>query len=102
MAKARGTPKEKKAFKDFHGREPQRRIELSVETMKGFPKKLVFLAEAHSIVYRSDKLNGGGDGTRALYEHKFSKGTLLCTDAKMKQLYVVGQKLKITSRGIEN
>ena len=99
---AKGSKKEKDAYAKFHGHTPRSRISLEVTTAKGFPKRLVFLAEAHSIVYRSDKKNGGGDGRSALYEHKFSKGTLLCTDPAMRQLYIVGKKLKVTDRGIEN
>lgn len=90
------------AYERFHGKEPRGIIRLEVDTLKSFPKNLVFLGEAVEIVYRCNKLHGGGDGRMAYYKHKFSKGTLLCTDRKMKQLYVVGKKLKVTAAGIEN
>lgn len=90
------------ALERFQGRPARGVIRLNVDTLKGFPKNLIFLGEAIEIVYRCDKRNGGGDGRQAYYKHKFSKGTLLCTDRKMKQLYVVGQKLKVTAAGIEN
>lgn len=94
--------KKEEAYREFHGKEPRGLIRLEVDTLRGFPKNLIFLGEAIEIVYKCNKENGGGDGRMAHYKHKFSKGTLLCTDRKMKQLYVVGPKLKVTSAGIEN
>lgn len=94
--------KDADAYEKFHGKEPQGIITLSVDTLRGFPKNLVCLGEAIKIVYKCNKRNGGGDGRMAFYKHSFSKGTLICTDRKMKQLYIVGKKLKITSAGIEN
>jgi hypothetical protein len=89
-------------YEVFHGKPPRGVIKLEVDTLKGFPKNLIFLGEAIQIVYKCNKVHGGGDGRMAMYKHKFSKGTLVCTDKKMKQLYIVGKKLKVTSAGIEN
>lgn len=86
-------------FKQFHGRAPKR---VTVETFR-IPKGLVYLGEAVSIVYRCDKLNGGGDGKLAEYEHEFETPVALCMDETGKrQLYLIGKKLKVTDRGIVN
>lgn len=65
------------------------------------PTDLVILGRAVAIEYESDKLNGGGDGKKAIYRHKFSPNTLLCCDEKGKrQLYILGSKLYVNDRGI--
>lgn len=83
----------------FHGRNPKRRSSVRLS----FPERgdsLVFLGEARSIVYACDKLHGGGDGKFAEYEHKFSKGTRLYTDALGRMLYVFGPRMKVQEPGI--
>lgn len=84
---------------EFHGHEyefvEERDIEIS--------PTLVRLGRVHSIVYESDKFNGGGDGKKALYEHKFKRGAHLCTNEKgEKILIIVGDKIRVTDRGIVN
>lgn len=75
---------------------------MTLNVPKGFPKVLVRLGEAHTTDYVSDKKNGGGNGKKNIFTHRHKKGTILCTDAKGKALYIVGPDLKVTSAGIEN
>lgn len=87
------------AYSRFHGHEPRtaRRASFTV------PKGLIILGEAVAVEYRCDKLNGGGDGTKAVYRHKFDKGAVVCADEKMrKQLYIIGSKIIVTDAGIEH
>jgi hypothetical protein len=87
-----------KAYRRFHGKKPDQ----VVETEFTIPDKLIFLGEAVSIVYRSSKKNGGGNGTPRLFKHDFSKGVFLAMDKTAKrQLYIIGDQLKVTSAGIE-
>ena len=84
-------------YEQFHGKDPR-----SVKS-KNFhvPKKLVYLGDAVAIEYRCDKLNGGGDGKKATYRHKFDPGAILCMDETGKgQLYVLGGKIKVDDAGI--
>jgi hypothetical protein len=55
---------------------------------------------AVAIEYESDKLNGGGDGTKATYRHEFAPGDMLATDQDGRTLYVIGPRLRVNSRGI--
>lgn len=86
-------------YRAFHGRAPRRRL----NTTREFPDTgddLIQLGDAKSIVYACDKLHGGGDGKFAEYEHKFSRGTRLYTDAPGQTLYVFGPKMKVQEPGI--
>lgn len=86
-------------FRSFHGRSPRRIVPGHLNV----PKNLIYLGEAVSIVYRCDKLNGGGDGKMAEYEHEFETPVHLYMDESGKrQLYLIGERLKVTTRGIEN
>lgn len=83
----------------FHGR-PVKKV-----TKKQFhvPNTLVRLGKAHSIVYVSNKFNGGGDGKMCEYIHEFETPVDLYMDETgKKQLYLMGSKLKVTHHGIEN
>lgn len=63
----------------------------------------MILGEAVALEYRCSKLNGGGDGTKAVYRHEFDRGGLVCADNRMrKQLYILGSKIKVTDAGIEH
>lgn len=65
-------------------------------------RKLIILGKAVAIEYETDKLNGGGDGTKAVYRHEFETPALVCCDSTgRRQLYILGEKLKVTGRGIE-
>lgn len=70
------------------------------EVRKPAPLVLVMLGRAVAIEYESDKLNGGGDGTKATYRHEFAAGDVLATDQDGRTLYVIGPRLRVNSRGI--
>jgi len=91
--------KSKRQYRAFHGRNAQ-------SIYKGIfhrPKQLIFLGMAKQIVYESDKFNGGGDGKTAHYVHEFETPVKLYMDETgKKQLYLRGERLKVTDAGIEN
>ena len=67
------------------------------------PKTLIHLGDAHAIEYCCNKWNGGGDGTTAVYRHKFKKGAKLFMDERSRvQLYILGTKIRISDPGIIN
>jgi len=67
------------------------------------PRELVVLGKAVAIEYECDKLNGGGDGKRAVYRHEFETPAYVCQDETgRKQLYILGNRVKVTEAGIEN
>jgi hypothetical protein len=87
-----------KGYKKFWGRRPTRRTRVDFHN----PQQLIFLGRAVAIEYECDKTHGGGDGKVAVYRHAFGPYTLLCMDERNKdQLYVLGEKLKVTRAGIE-
>jgi hypothetical protein len=87
-----------KAYSRFHGKKPDKAIQTSFT----IPDKLVYLGDAVSIIYRSDKRSGGGNGTPRLFKHDFKHGVFLAMDKSAKrQLYIIGDKVKVTSAGIE-
>jgi len=90
----------RKGYEAFHGHPP--RVEGSIRFNP--PKTgLVRLGKATAIEYECDKLNGGGDGTMAVYRHEFETPVALFMDASGKrQLYLIGNRLKVTEAGIEN
>lgn len=89
----------KNAYTRFHGHGSREKRTCNFTV----PKGLIILGEAVAIEYRSDKLNGGGDGTKAVYRHQFNKGAFVCADEKMKrQLYILGSKIVVTKAGIEH
>ncbi|MFA5777599.1 MAG: hypothetical protein WC906_04120 [Parcubacteria group bacterium] len=88
-----------KIYKDFHGRAPNGLTKVPFR----IPRGLIYLGEAVAVEYLSNKLNGGGDGKKAVYRHDCPKGqNIVCTDEGRKQLYVLGPKQIVTSRGIVN
>lgn len=90
--------KAEKAYRRFHGQQAN----ACFETVFQQPRKLVSLGEAVAIIYRSDKKNGGGNGTPRLFKHDFKKGVLLAMDESAnRQLYIIGDSLRVTSAGIE-
>lgn len=86
-------------YRQFHGRNPRS------FTRRRFhkPQHLVKLGRVHAIEYESDKWNGGGDGTRAIYRHRFeTPATLYMDETGKKQLYIMGSRVKVTRAGIIN
>ena len=86
-------------YKTFHGH--------AVRWMKRFsfhqPQLMIVLGHAVAIEYQCDKINGGGDGTQAVYRHEFETPVFLCMDEKSaKQLYLIGKKITVTEAGIEH
>lgn len=64
------------------------------------PLVLVALGRAVAIEYESDKRNGGGDGKKAIYRHKFAPDDIVATDQDGRTLYIIGPRLRVNSRGI--
>jgi hypothetical protein len=86
-------------YKNFHGKKPRKITNMLMH----IPGQLIFLGKAHKIEYICDKKNGGGDGKKAIYVHKFGKTVNLYMDERnKKQLYLIGADLKVTDAGIEN
>lgn len=86
-------------YRQFHGRRSRRKRSWDFHP----PKGLVILGKAIAVEYECDKYNGGGDGTRAVYRHKFETPCFVCMDETgRRQLYIVGNRLKVTEAGIEN
>ena len=87
------------AYRMFHGKKPKQVTRGNFHV----PTHFILLGDAVEIVYKCDKLNGGGDGRKWEYTHKFKKGTKLYMDErKGKVLYISGATLKVTSAGIVN
>jgi len=88
-----------KKYKEFWGKSP-------MDIFKGVfhrAKTLIYLGDVTEIVYRSNKKNGGGDGTMCEYKHKFKKGAHLYMDEKGRtQLYIIGKQIKVREAGIIN
>lgn len=83
----------------FHGHGVRKRMSANFH----YPESLVILGRAVAIEYECDKLNGGGDGTTAVYRHEFETPAIVCMDEKgAKQLYIVGEEIIVTDAGIEN
>lgn len=88
-----------KKYREFHGRDVRYNEDFSFH----IPENFIILGRAVAIEYRTDKLNGGGDGKSAVYRHKFETPAVVCQDETGKrQLYILGEKIKVTSAGIEN
>lgn len=88
-----------KRYRDFHGKRPKWTEEFRFKV----PKNLIVLGDAVAIEYRTDKLNGGGDGKTAVYRHEFETPAFVCMDETGKrQLYILGEDVIVTEAGIEN
>lgn len=91
-----------KMYRKFHGRDVREIGSMNIPIEEA-AKGLVVLGKAHAVEYVTDKLNGGGDGTMAIYRHEFETPAYVCVDGKgRKVVYIVGEKVKTTSAGIEN
>ena len=67
-------------YNNFHGRSPKKYKQWDFHC----PRKLIVLGKAVAIEYECNKLNGGGDGTNAIYRHTFKKSVTLAMDEKNK------------------
>jgi hypothetical protein len=87
------------SYEMFHGHGPRTNRQWDFHC----PQGLVILGKAIAIEYETDKLNGGGDGRKATYRHEFETPCLVLMDEEnSRQLYIVGNRLIVTERGIEN
>jgi len=93
------TVRARKAYRAFHGRKVRKVTRVNFVP----PKQLIYLGEAVAIEYACDKNNGGGDGTMAVYRHEFETPVKLFMDTtKKRQLYIIGNKVRVTDAGIEH
>lgn len=91
--------KPEERYKTFHGFPVRWKRLFNFHT----PKTLIVLGKAIAVEYECDKLNGGGDGKMAVYRHEIETPAYVCMDETgRRQLYIVGNKLKVTEAGIEN
>jgi len=94
------TTRARNAYNDFHGRRVRRVKKVNYDHPE---PPLIHLGAAVAIEYACDKHNGGGDGTYAVYRHEFETPVDLFMDSKRRrQLYIIGERLKVTDAGIEN
>jgi hypothetical protein len=94
------TVRARSAYRAFHGRRVRRVKKIRFDNPK---PPLICLGEAVAIEYACDKLNGGGDGKLAVYRHEFTTPVKVFMDqTKKRQLYIVGERLKVTDAGIEH
>lgn len=95
----KSNPLPKKAYNTFHGKNPRK---IKTQTMYIPENGLVQLGKVYAIEYECSKLNGGGDGTKAIYRHEFeSPAVVACDDRCKKQLYIFGPKIRVSKAGIE-
>lgn len=88
------------AYRAFHGRRVRR-----IKKIRFDPPTppLIHLGDVVAIEYACDKRHGGGDGTYAVYRHEFETPTgLFMDEGKRRQLYIIGEKVKVTDAGIEH
>jgi hypothetical protein len=86
-------------YREFHGKNPRYQSGVNFHV----PKRLVYLGDAVAIEYRCNKLNGGGDGKRAVYRHKFETPAKVCMDERGRYcLYIIGNRIVVDDEGIKN
>jgi hypothetical protein len=85
-------------FYQFHGKPSKGAKAVNMY----YPKTLIILGKAYAVEYLSNKWHGGGDGTTAIYRHKFETPAIVCMDERARgQLYIMGNGVKVTDAGIE-
>jgi predicted ABC-type transport system involved in lysophospholipase L1 biosynthesis ATPase subunit len=85
-------------YAEFHGKRSKKVFEKTLHT----PKELIQLGRIHAVEYECTKLNGGGDGKKAIYRHVFENPAYLYEDEQgCKQLYILGERIEVTNAGIE-
>ena len=83
-------------FERFHSFAPPQILYRPCRRM--IPNVLVKLGQLRGVIYSSDKEQCGRPRT---FIHFMETPPLLASDADGKQLYIVGGKYRVTSRGIE-
>lgn len=92
-------PEEKalELYETFTGREARFSEEIQI------PSEWENFGVAKSILYRSDKLNGGGTGKPDLFRHRFPLGNIVQISPENGEwLRIYGPRLVIEDRGIVN
>lgn len=89
------SPRLAKSYFAFHGKEYRNTISVD------FPDdEFSLFAKATSVLYRSDKRHGGGDGKANLFRHQFGATVYLWKTPNNDGFLVGGKNLQVTSRGI--
>jgi len=83
-------------FQSFHSFGPPGLVRRSCNRL--VPKVLVSLGELRGLIYGSDKCQPGRPRT---FIHFMETPPQLACDPRGEQLYIIGGKYRITSRGIE-
>ena len=91
-----------KAYSDyfmFHGKKPPSKKVMNFRN----PQCLTIDGYGHTIEYETNKKHGGGDGKPAVYYHRFESPVSIFHESNRKNTsYIIGNKLRVTSAGIEN
>lgn len=91
----RPSPRIQQSYFAFQGREFRNTISVD------FPEdEFDLFAKATSVLYRSDKRHGGGDGNPNLFRHQFGATCWLWKTPSNDAFLVGGKNLEVTSRGI--
>jgi len=69
-------------------------------SIQGFPSTWSLVGPAGTIVYRSDKTNGGGTGKSEDFIHEFSPGAKAYRSGDF--LAIVGQNIRVDASGVRN
>lgn len=69
-------------------------------TLHGFPGRWTLLGHARTIVYRSDKTNGGGTGRAEDFVHEFSAGAVAYSGRDY--IMILGDKIRVDASGVRN
>ena len=84
-------------FYNFHGREA-----LTVSAVD-IPDDWKYIGEVRSVLYRSAKLHGGGNGLPQLFRHEFNPGTVAHRSRENPEwIRIFGEDLFVDDRGIVN
>lgn len=78
----------------------QGRIDGHEWEIHNFPRSWKALGVARSVVYESDKSNGGGTGKPELFIHEFSPGATAYSAGEF--LAIVGDKIRVDASGVRN
>ena len=68
--------------------------------LRGFPTSWSCLGSARTIVYRSDKVNGGGTGSVEEFIHEFSPGAVAYSAGEY--ILILGDKIRVDASGVRN
>lgn len=81
--------------KDFAGQ-----VDGTSWDLHGFPDRWTMLGPARTIVYRSDKTNGGGTGRAEDFIHEFSSGAVAYSGRDY--IMILGDKIRVDASGVRN